>query len=136
MLNNDAEIEYNNIGKRLREVRGKLSQTAFGEPLGYKYGYVKDCEHGKKPSLEYLFKVSNYYSVSLDWLIKGIESIRSNESEADLELEEMYDVLKILMQDSDPNLRGWAIVQFRKSFAEYFPVEDGKIDDLKNEEKK
>ncbi len=47
MLNNDAEIEYNNIGKRLREVRGKLSQTAFGKPLGYKYGYVKDCEHGK-----------------------------------------------------------------------------------------
>lgn len=136
MLNNDAEIEYNNIGRRLRELRGKLSQTAFGEPLGYKYSYVKDCEHGKKPSLEYLFKVSNYYSASLDWLIKGIESIRANESGVDTELDEMYDVLKFLMQNFDPNLRGWAIVQFRKSFAEYFSVEDGKIDDLKSEEKK
>ncbi len=136
MLNNDAEIEYTNIGKRLREVRGKLSQTAFGEPVGYKYSYVKDCEHGKKPSLEYLFKVSNYYSVSLDWLIKGIVSIRANGIGVDTELEEMYDVLKILMQNSDTNLRGWAIVQFRKAFVEYFPVEDGKFDDLKNEDKK
>jgi len=39
---------------------------------------------------------------------------------------------------SDPNLeiRTWAKIQFRKAFAEYFSAEDGKIDDLKNEEKK
>ncbi len=68
---------------------GNYRRQHFGKPLGYKYGYVKDCEHGKKPSLEYLFKVSNYYSVSLDWLIRGIESIRSNENGIDTELEEI-----------------------------------------------
>lgn len=127
-FNGNCEIDYNKVGERLRRVRGAVSQTAFGKPVGYKYGYVKDCEHGKKPSLEYLFKISSYYDVSLDWVIKGIEPIGSKNAigsaqltanGADPELEEMYAVLKQLMQNPDPNLRGWTIIQFKKAFGDY-----------------
>jgi transcriptional regulator with XRE-family HTH domain len=39
--------------------------------------------------------------------------------DCDPELKQMVDVLKKLLQSNDPNLRGWAIIQFRRAFAEY-----------------
>lgn len=124
------ELNYKEIGTRLRKVRGSLSQTAFGEPLGYKYGYVKDCEHGKKPSLEYLFKVSTFYNVSLEWLIKGIAPASSekqkNETISDPDLKRMIDILKELMESSDQNLRGWTIIQFENTFKQYCTAYDKK----------
>lgn len=131
-MNNLAqpELNYKEIGTRLRKVRGSLSQTAFGEPLGYKYGYVKDCEHGKKPSLEYLFKVSTFYNVSLEWLIKGIAPASSekqkNETISDPDLKRMIDILKELMESSDQNLRGWTIIQFENTFKQYCTAYDKK----------
>ena len=119
-----SEIDYREVGKRLKEVRGTLSQAAFGEPLGYKYGYVKDCEHGKKPSIEYLLKVSNCYEVSLDWLIKGIVPIGSNNSKHepifDQDLKEMTDVLRRLLENDNSDMRGWTKVQFKKIFGEHY----------------
>lgn len=131
-MNNLAqpELNYKEIGTRLRKVRGSLSQTAFGEPLGYKYGYVKDCEHGKKPSLEYLFKVSTFYNVSLEWLIKGIAPASSekqkNETISDPDLKRMIDILKELMESGDQNLRGWTIIQFENTFKQYCTAYDKK----------
>lgn len=124
---NNLEIDYAEIGKRLRKVRGARSQTAFGQPLGYKYGYVKDCEHGKKPSLEYLVKVSAYYKVSLDWLIRSIAPIGfigsgcqiTAETGSDPDLNIMIRDLKILMQNGDSDLRGWTKIQFRRTFSPY-----------------
>ncbi|MEN6414072.1 MAG: hypothetical protein ABFC84_15140 [Veillonellales bacterium] len=48
----------------------------------------------------------------------------SKDDTTDPELKQMYDVFKNLMQNPDPNLRGWAIVQFRKSFGEYWVAEE------------
>ncbi|MBU2701310.1 transcriptional regulator with XRE-family HTH domain [Sporomusaceae bacterium BoRhaA] len=125
-----AEPNYKEIGIRLREVRAKLSQTAFGEPLGYKYGYVRDCEHGKKPSLEYLFKVSNFYNVSLEWLLKGIvlidDKAQKVEAISDPDLKNMIAILRDLMESDDPDLRGWTKVQFKTAFKEYYAAHDEK----------
>lgn len=125
-----TELNYKEIGTRLREVRGLLSQTAFGEPLGYKYGYVKDCEHGKKPSLEYLFKVSTLYGVSLEWLIKGVAPIDAKiqkiEATFDPDLKHMVDILKELMESGNQNLRGWTIIQFENTFKQYCAAYDKK----------
>ena len=127
---NQTEPNYKGIGLRLREVRGELSQTAFGEPLGYKYGYVRDCEHGKKPSLEYLFKVSNYYSVSLEWLLKGLVPIDDKKQKVeamfDPDLKRMVDILIELMENDNQNLRGWAIVQFETAFKQQCAANDEK----------
>ncbi|WP_371362207.1 hypothetical protein SRRS_34200 [Sporomusa rhizae] len=115
-------------------LRGTLSQTAFGEPIGYRYAYVKNVEHGAKPSLEYLLRVAEYYNVSLDWILRGIEltTSKSNESSeiqiprqkleahCDPELEQMCNILKNLMLRGDSNLRGWAIIQFKRAFSEYY----------------
>lgn len=130
-----TELNYKKIGTRLREVRGSLSQTIFGEPLGYKYGYVKDCEHGKKPSLEYLFKVSTFYGVSLEWLIKGIAPIDAKipkvEATSDPDLKRMIDILKDLMESDNQNLRGWTIIQFENTFKQYCISYDKKDSPIK-----
>jgi hypothetical protein len=127
---NQLEPDYKAIGLRLREVRGNLSQTAFGDPLGYKYGYVRDCEHGKKPSLEYLFLVSSHYGVSLEWLLKGMSPIddKTQKIEAvfDPDLKRMIDVLKELMESDNPHMRSWAIVQFENSFKQQCAAQDEK----------
>lgn len=113
----NSEIQYKEIGKRLREVRGKLSQTAFGQPLNYKYGYVKSCESGNKPSLEYLIKVAIYYKISLDWLLLGIKSSATNDiNTSDTDLENMLVLLKKIM-NHDPDTRIWAKKQFNFYFA-------------------
>lgn len=120
------ELDYVQIGKRLRYLRGTLTQAAFGEPIGYGYGYVKNCEHGKKPSLEYLHQIVEFYGASIAWIIYGIEPIYSTakfelvEAPFDPDLQKMINVLKNLMECDDPDIRGWAKVQFKHAFAEYF----------------
>lgn len=121
------ELDYIQIGKRLKEIRGKLSQAAFGEKIGYGYGYVKNCEHGKKPSLEYLHSVVEHYALSMDWLIYGIDPISSDkvqqtqkiEAISDPDLKRMIDILKELMESDNPHMRSWAIVQFETAFNQH-----------------
>ena len=67
------DLDYVQIGERLKKVRGKISLAAFGDQFGYSYSYVRSCENGKKPSLEYLHEIVNFFGVSLNWLIYGIE---------------------------------------------------------------
>lgn len=124
------EPDYKAIGVRLKEVRGTLSQKAFGESIGYSYSYVKDCEHGKKQSLEYLFKVSAVYKVSLEWLLKGTVVIdaatQKVEAVFDPDLKRMIDVLKSIMESDSPHMRSWAIVQFETAFKEHCAAVDEK----------
>ncbi|MHC1762115.1 MAG: helix-turn-helix domain-containing protein [Negativicutes bacterium] len=123
-----SEPDYNAIGMRLKEVRGALSQTAFGEPIGYKYGYIRDCEHGKKPSFEYLFKVSDFYGVSLEWLLKGVASIDVGKQKAeaifDPDLNEMIDLLTEMLESDQQHLRSWAILQFKNAYRDYSAMRD------------
>lgn len=125
------EPDYKKIGERLREIRGPLSRKAFGDSVGgYSYAYVRDCEAGKKPSIEYLLKISNTYNISLDWLIKGIVPIDTTtqkvEAVFDPDLKMMIDVLKSLMESGDPDLRGWAKIQFKTAFKEHCATLDEK----------
>ena len=133
----ESELDYIAIGNRLKKLRGKLSQTSFGEPVGYKYSYVKACEHGKKPSLEYLFKVSQYYNVSFDWLLTGandiepMDTIKNSEQPkqkveaiTDPDFKEMCDILQMLMLAGDADLRGWTKIQFKNAFKDYLAMRD------------
>ncbi|MEN6621771.1 MAG: helix-turn-helix transcriptional regulator [Smithella sp.] len=82
--------------------------------------YEKD---NVKPTADAIIAICSFYNVSADWLLFGKEQV-SKDDTTDPELKQMYDVLKNLMQNPDPNLRGWAIVQFRKSFGEYWVTEE------------
>jgi hypothetical protein len=118
------ELNYTEIGARLKIIRGALSQAAFGEPIGYGYGYVKNCEHGKKPSLEYIHKIVEHYGASISWIIYGIEPIysdnKSNRKELpfDSDLAQMTLTLKRLIESDDPDIRGWTKIQFKRTFTD------------------
>ena len=74
--NLDAEVGVNwsEVAKRLREVRGTVPQIEFGETLGVAQNVVSRYERGRvRPPVEYLVAVSRKASVTLDWLILGQE---------------------------------------------------------------
>jgi len=66
------------FGNRLRELRKKIpfkpTMEEVGEAIGVAKNTYANYENGKrKPNLKMLKKLSDYYEVSLDYLIKGIE---------------------------------------------------------------
>lgn len=116
-----TNFNFEEIGKRIRHVRGTLSQTTFGDSIDSSRSYVNNIEHGAKPSIEFLANVCLVYNVSLDWLVFGKEVQLQTLTEAtpDQDLKEMTDVLKHLLESNNPDMRGWAKVQFNKIFKDY-----------------
>ena len=118
------DLDYIKIGERLKKVRGKISLVAFSDQFGYSYSYVRSCENGKKPSLEYLNEIVDFFGVSLNWLIYGIEPYniheaveqQKNEVVFDPELKRMIDILKFSMESKQPRRRDWTILQFEDAF--------------------
>ena len=117
-------LDYVQIGERLKKVRGKISLTAFGDQFGYSYSYVRNCENGKKPSLEYLHEIVDFFGVSLNWLIYGLEPysihdvVEQQKLEVilDPELKRMIDILKLSLESKQPRRRDWTILQFEDAF--------------------
>lgn len=130
------ELDYIKIGERLKHIRGKMSLTAFGEQFGCSYSYVRNCEHGKKPSLEYLHAIVEFFCISMNWLMYGIgpmnlhdnpvQETQKVEAIFDPDLKRMIDVLKELMESDNQNLRGWAIIQFENTFKQQCAALDEK----------
>ena len=130
------ELDYIKIGERLKQVRGKMSLTAFGEQLGCSYSYVRNCEHGKKPSLEYLHAIVEFFGISMNWLMYGIGHMNLHDNSAqetqkveaifDPDLKRMIDVLKDLMESEDTRRRTWAIIQFEDAFKQQCATHDEK----------
>ncbi|MEN6564831.1 MAG: helix-turn-helix transcriptional regulator [Veillonellales bacterium] len=116
-----TSLHFEEIGAKIRQVRGTLSQKTFGESVAASRGYVNNIEHGAKPSIEFLAKVCVTYGVSLDWLILGkCTPFPSNDETApDGELAEMLAVLTGLLNSADSDLQGWTRIQFKKTFGEY-----------------
>ena len=84
--------------------------------MGVSVSYIKSTEAGNKPSLKYLFAVVNNCNVSFDWLLIGGRLFASEKDETTL----LLDKLRELLNHEDPDIRAWAKVQIKKSFAEYF----------------
>lgn len=118
------ELDYQNIGKRLKEARiaSKLTQQALANFMGLSVSYIKTTEHGNKPSLKYLFTVVEHCHVSFDWILTGNENVCSSKKligQRD-ETEVILAKLQELLNNEDSDIRVWAKVQIKKSFAEYF----------------
>ena len=119
-----VEIDYIEIGKRLREARKNANITLqeLADLMNVSLSYIKNTEYGSKPSLKYLFAVVEHCHVSFDWLLTGNGNICSFENligQGD-ETEEILVKLKELLNNEDPDIRAWAKVQIKKAFAEYF----------------
>lgn len=130
-MQNSAELDT--LGKRLFYLRQlsnktlqdvsdvcKVSRSNLGK-------YEKDVV---KPSAEAIVVLSDFYEVSTDWLLKGIEAKSKIQEEIesifDRDTKDMLEAVKLMMSDLDPEKRIWAKVQFRKNFAEYLPLKDKK----------
>lgn len=64
------------IGKRIKELRTsiELSQKELAENLGVSRGNVGDWESEKsKPGADALLNLSEYFNVTVDWLLSGKE---------------------------------------------------------------
>jgi transcriptional regulator with XRE-family HTH domain len=70
-LSLSAIINYEDIGIRLKHIRGNITQKDFGNQFSVSKSYVNNIEHGSKPSLEFLTNVATSFDVSLDWIILG-----------------------------------------------------------------
>ncbi|MCR5105879.1 MAG: helix-turn-helix domain-containing protein [Eubacterium sp.] len=82
------------ISERLRKKRNELglSRKAVAEDLSYSEDYVKKIEQGKKgPSFEYIFRFSEKYSVSLDFLCWGFQL---DDTKLDTDIEDIESLLR------------------------------------------
>ena len=134
------KLDYIEIGQRLKKIRGKISLTTFGDQLGYSYSYVRNCENGKKPSLEYLHTIVDFFGVSINWLMYGIEPMpissveelgetKKIEAISDPDLKRMINVLIYIMSNKQKHVRSWAIYQFENAFREHCEEYDNMEED-------
>lgn len=65
---------YQEIGRRIRSLRGGDRQKDWAVRLGCDQGYISQVENGvTKPSLAFLKGVSSISNASIDWILTGIE---------------------------------------------------------------
>ena len=69
-------MDYRLFSYQLKELRKErnLTQEELGELIGISKVSISNYENGKRnPDVEMLLKFSDYYNVSIDYLIRGEE---------------------------------------------------------------
>jgi len=109
--------------KTLQEISDhcKISRSNLGK-------YEKDTV---QPTAESIISICNYYEISTDWLLKGSDVDNHTQRQNiilsfDHDISDMLAAVKTMMSDPDPDIRAWAKIQFRKTFAEYMPPKEQK----------
>lgn len=102
------------IGARIRILRGKLTQEEFAKSVGFSRAYIADIETGRaKPSLELLANIVDKYHTSMEWIIMGREITNAPVvCIEEPELETMIDALRGFWRESDEEKRAWLKLQF------------------------
>ena len=63
---------YQEIGRRIRELRGNDRQKDWASRIGCDQGYISQVENGvTKPSLAFLKGVASMTNASIDWILTG-----------------------------------------------------------------
>lgn len=71
------------LGKRIREIRGELTQAEFASLLDIKQAMVSRYEADKEtPSPQVLLRMSRFSGRSMEWLLTGQEPLTEPEPEA------------------------------------------------------
>jgi len=112
---------------RLRQVieETNLTQVEVAKRLGISKHNFTNYLHGRVPETTILYALSRYFDKSMEWFLVGdctenrINVRFDNEDSNDCELQEMINVLSQLMKSNDPDLKGWAKVQFKLAFGDY-----------------
>lgn len=91
-------------GKRIKEIREllKMTQSEFGEKLGFSWSKIKDLESGKlHTTAEIALLMEKIYSIDLRWLLTGEgQMFHSSESSVlDPLLEEIIHIIEKLPEE-------------------------------------
>ena len=111
--------------KALRESSG-LSQAKFASLIGVSSGNVGQWErYSTLPGAIALRSIAQKLGCSVDWILTGDElkpRIKKIEIIPDPDLNDMIEILTVLMESGDADLRGWTKVQFQKAFREHWEI--------------
>lgn len=122
--------ELDTMGKRLLSLRQSSHKTLqeVADSTGISRSNVSKYEKGEvKPSADAIVSLCEFYDVSADWLLRGIEpQTQKVEAIFDPDLKRMIDVLKELMESDKPHQRSWTILQFETAFKEHCAAHDEK----------
>lgn len=126
--------DFSGFSRRLREVieENNLTQVEVAKQLGISKHNFTNYLHGRVPETTILFALSRYFNRSMEWFLVGdctedSISVRSaSEESSNCELQKMINVLTQLMKSSDPDLKGWAKVQFKLAFGDILDEKTGK----------
>jgi transcriptional regulator with XRE-family HTH domain len=69
--------------KKLKEIRLKnnLTQKQMGDIIGLSFQAINEIEHARRSiTLERLLKLSDYFDVSLDWLMGRTDNPQSHKT--------------------------------------------------------
>jgi transcriptional regulator with XRE-family HTH domain len=123
------EGNSNTLGRRLlylRELSG-LNQQKVSDITGISRSNLSKYEQDKvKPTSDAIVNICNFYDVSADWLLRGIETTQKANTISDPDLKRMTDILKELMESDNQNLRGWTMIQFEEAFKKQCLAHDKK----------
>lgn len=126
MHDSKEDPELQEIVERLKSVRinAGLSQAKFAKELGVSQGNVGTWETGGSlPGALALKAIAQKFDCSVDWILTGTDMDLHTQRVEDPDLRAMINVLKKLMESNNPDIRGWAKIQFKRAFSEQSDVE-------------
>lgn len=110
------------LGHRLHSLRKyhNLSLQELSEITGISRSNLNRYERDEsRPTTDFFRVLCEYYQVSSDYLLFGVQTEdlqKEGWSSFDPELKAMVNRLSFLMNDKNPHMRSWAIVQFANAF--------------------
>lgn len=64
-------INLEQVGARLKRIRGDLTQKEFADILKVKQNYISRYEKGRLPRPDLLLKIARHGNVTVDWILWG-----------------------------------------------------------------
>ena len=90
--NEGKEGHTNILTKKLKELRGELSQEKYAKIFGLTQRTYSNYETGiREPDIETLIKIANYHNISVDYLIGHDNAIMKRPSAEIKEKDEYFD---------------------------------------------
>jgi transcriptional regulator with XRE-family HTH domain len=91
---------YQEIGRRIRELRGNSRQKDWATKIGCDQGYISQVENGvTKPSLAFLKGVASITNASIDWVLTGNGDRYGCNKPVEFDGEEAKDTLGVLQDN-------------------------------------
>lgn len=70
--NKYSQLDYNQIGQRIKLLRDKMQQSEFAKLFGLEQQDISKIENAKvKPSPDLLFKISVHFKKPMEWILTG-----------------------------------------------------------------